>query len=85
MTLYVAQFFNNNLNLVFIYKKHDTLRYVMFLYTKRQTLRKKKDNLRYVYIYKNLDTLHYAIFHWVFLIDGMGGGIFICKKQCTLH
>ena len=27
---------------IYIYKKHDTLRYVMFLYTKTLTLRKKK-------------------------------------------
>ena len=35
------------LKLAFIYKKHDTLRYVTFLYTKSQTLRQKQDNLRY--------------------------------------
>ena len=34
------------LKLVFINKKHDILRYVMFLYTKIQTLREKQDNLR---------------------------------------
>ena len=32
--------------LAFIYKKHDTLRYVTFLYTNIWTLRKKQDNLR---------------------------------------
>ena len=35
---------------IYIYKTHDTLRYVTFLYTKSQTLRKKQDNLRYVFI-----------------------------------
>ena len=47
------------LKFVFTYKKHDTLRYVIFLYTKRQTLRKKQDNFCYVFIYKNPDTLKY--------------------------
>ena len=83
-TLYVTQSFIKNLNLAFIYKNHDALRYVKFLYTRSQTLHKKQDNLRYVFIYKNPDTLSYAIFHWIFEID-RGGGIFICKKQCTLH
>ena len=41
---------NEKLKLAFLYKKHDTLRYVTFLYTKIQTLRKKQDNLRYVFI-----------------------------------
>ena len=50
------------MNLAFIYKNHDTLRYVTFLYTKIQTLRKKQDNLRYVFIHKNPDTLRYTIF-----------------------
>ena len=40
------------LKLEFIYKNHDTSRYVTFLYTKMQTLRKKQDNLCYVLIYK---------------------------------
>ena len=52
MTLYVMQFFMKILQLVFIYKKHDTQRYVTFLCTKRRTLSKKQDNLRYVFIYK---------------------------------
>ena len=42
-TLYVTGFFMNFLKLAFIYKKHDTLRYVTFLYTKSWTLRKKQD------------------------------------------
>ena len=37
-----------------IYKKHDTLRYVTFLYTKIQILRKSKTNLRYFFNTKSL-------------------------------
>ena len=43
--------FHEKLKLAFIYKNHDTLRSVTFLYTKRQTLHKKQDKLRYVLIY----------------------------------
>ena len=46
-TLYVTQCFMGFLDLALLYKKHDTLRYVTFLYTKTQTLRKKQDDLRY--------------------------------------
>ena len=83
-TIYVTQFFLKFLKLEFIYKNHDTLRYVTFLYTKSETLGKKQDNLRYVFIYKNSDTLHYAIFHGMFEIWG-GGGIFYMQKKCTLR
>ena len=62
-TPYVTRFFMKFLRLAFIYKNHDTLRYVTVLYTKTQTLRKNQDNLRSVFIYKNQDTLSYAIFH----------------------
>ena len=62
-TLYVTRFFMKFLKLAFIYKKHDTLCYGTFLYTKSQTLRKKQDNLRYVFMFTNPDTLYYAIFH----------------------
>ena len=79
-TLYVTRFFMKILKLAFIYKNHDTLRYVKFLYSKIQTLRKKEDNLRYVFMYKNPDNLRYAIFYWFFL-NGGGGGILICKKM----
>ena len=48
-TLYLTQFLMKSLKLAFIYKKHDTLRYVTFLYTKIQTLRKKQDSFRYVF------------------------------------
>ena len=47
------------LKLVFIKRKHNTLRYMMFLHTKIPTLRKRQDNLRYIFIYKNSDTLSY--------------------------
>ena len=33
LTFYATRFFMKVLNLVFIYKKHDTLRFVTFLYT----------------------------------------------------
>ena len=78
-TLDVTVFFKIFLKLVFLYKKHDTLRYVKFLYTKIQTLCK---NLRYVFIYKKLDTLRYVIFHGIFEIGGGGGHFYILK---TMH
>ena len=40
------------LNLAFIYKKKNTLRYVTFLHTKILTLCIEQDNLRYTLIYK---------------------------------
>ena len=67
------------LRLEFIYKKHDTFRYVKFLNTKSQALRKKQDNLRYVFIYKNLALLRYAIFI-EFLKFAKGGGHLLLKK-----
>ena len=73
-TLYVTGFFMKILKLAVIYKKHDTLRYVTFLYTKSLTIRKKQDNLWYVFIQKS-GTLRYAIFHRIFEICGGGGGI----------
>ena len=71
------------LKLAFIFKNHDTLCYVTFLFTKSLTLRKKQDNLRYVFIYKNPAVLLYAIFHWIFEISG-GGGTYIRKKNNVL-
>ena len=62
-TLYIKRFFITFLKLTFIYRKHDILCYMTFLYTKSQTLRKNQDNLCYSFIYKNPDTLRYAIFH----------------------
>ena len=61
--------------LAFLYKKHDTLRYVTFLYTKSQTLCKNQDNFRYVCVYKKQDTLRYVIFHEIFEV-----GIYIQKE-----
>ena len=70
----------------FIYKKHDTLRYVMFLHTKSITLYKKQDNLRCVYIYIYLDTSRYVVFiGFLKLAEGVGGVGVICKKNCTLN
>ena len=77
---YVTQFFMNFSILEFLYKKHETLRYMTFLYTKSQTLRKNQDNLRHVFIYKNLDTLYCTIFLWIFEIGG-GGEIFLYAKN----
>ena len=71
------------LKLAFINNKHDTLRYVTFLYTKSWTLFKKQDNLWYVFIYKNPALLRYAIFHWIFEICG-GGETFIDWKKYIL-
>ena len=71
------------LKLAFIYKKHDTLRYVKVLYTKSQTLRKKKDNLRYVFIYK-IWTLCVTQFFIKFL-KLAEGGVFYMEKQFTLR
>ena len=44
--------FHENFEIDICIKKHDTLRYVKFLFTEIQTLRKKQDNFRYVFIYK---------------------------------
>ena len=60
--LYVTRLFVTFLKLAFIYKKHETLRYVTFLYTKIQALRKKQDILRYVFIYKNPDNFAFRDF-----------------------
>ena len=72
------------LKFAFIYKKHDTLRYVTVFYTKIWTLRKKQYNVQYVFIYKNSALLCCGVFHWIFEICGEGGGIYVFKKQCTL-
>ena len=51
----------------FIYKKHDTLRYVTFLYAKSSTLRKKARQFAlHFLIYKKPDTLRYKIFLGIF-------------------
>ena len=69
---------------IYIYKKHDTLRDVAFLYANILTLRKKRQFLLRFFIYNKPDTVRYAIFHGIFEI-GEGGGIFMYKKQCTFH
>ena len=56
-TIYISRLFMKMLKLAFIYKKHDTFRYVNFLYKKIQTLRKKQENVRYVFILKNPEHL----------------------------
>ena len=65
------------LKLAFIYKNHDTLRYVMFLYTKSQTLRKNKDNLRYVFMYP-------ILMEFLKLAEGVGH-FYMKKKHFPLH
>ena len=66
---------------LYIYKKHDTLCYVTFLYTEIDTFRKKKDNLRYFFIIQK--ACHFALrnFHGIFEIGGGGVGIFINKNN----
>ena len=62
-TLYVMQFFMKILKFAFIYKKHENLRYVRFVYTKIRIPSKKQDNLCYVfYIQKSGQILRYAVF-----------------------
>ena len=82
-TLYIPQFFMKILKFAFIYKKHDTLHYVKFLYTKIQTLRKKQDKLPYV-LYTKIWTLCVTRFFIEFFKLEEGGGV-IRKKQCTLR
>ena len=67
-----------------LYTKSMTLCVMWRFYKQKKALRKNQDNLRYFFIYKKADTLRNAIFHEIFEIGG-GGGIFICKKQCTLR
>ena len=96
MKLYVTQFFMKIPKLAFIYKKHDTLHYVTFLYTKSWTLRKKKDNLRYVFIYKKSGHFTLRDFSLNFWNWRKGGTflyaknkslcvIFLYAKKSTLH
>ena len=67
---------------LYLYKKHETMRYVTFLYTKIQTLEKRKTICVRFFIYKKPDTLRYVIFHGIFEIDGGGGeGISINKNN----
>ena len=77
-----TQFFMKILNLAFIYKKPDTLRYVEFLYSKIQTLRKKQDNLRYV-LYTKIRIVCSTRFFVEFLKLAEWRGHFYMKK--TMH
>ena len=75
-----------NLKLAFIYKKHDTLSYMTFLYTRIQTLHRTQENFRYIFIYKKPDTLCHAIYHGMFEIGGGGGAFFLQKEMhLALH
>ena len=66
---------------MYIYKKHDTFSYVDFLYTKIQTLlRKKQDNLRYFFIYTKSLTLCVTRFYMEFFKLAEGGGHFYRQK-----
>ena len=78
--------FIKKLKLAWIYIQkagHFSLRDV-FVCTKIQTLRKKKDNLRYVYLYIKIPTLCVTQFFIGFLKLAEGGGDLMNKKQCTL-
>ena len=66
---------------IYIYKSHDTLRYMTVLYTKSRTLKKVRIFALCFLIYQNPDTLRYAIFGEIFEIGG--GGQFY--KQKTMH
>ena len=84
------------LKLVFIYKKHDTFRYVTFLYTKSYTLRKNQDNLLFI-LYTKIRHFCVTRFFIEFLKFAEGGehlftkktmyfvGHFYIEKQCTLR
>ena len=64
-TLHVTQFSWKFWNWhLYIHKKHDTLRYVRFLYTKCQTLCKNQDNLCSVFLYTKILTLCVTRFSW---------------------
>ena len=61
---------------LYIFKKHDTLRYVTFLNTKPRHFEKsRKFSLRF-FIYIKPDTLCYSIFHGIFETGG-GEGAFL--------
>ena len=75
--LYFTQFLMKLLRSAFNFKKHDTLRYVMFLYTKSRTFRKKQDNLHCVLYTKSGHLLNF--FNW-----RRWGELFIYKNECTM-
>ena len=76
--------FHENSDMVIFIQKHDTLRYVTFLYTKSLTLRKKQDNLCYVFLYTKILTLCVTRFFMEFLKMAEGGRV-IHKKQWNLR
>ena len=80
-TLHVTQFSMGFLKLAFIYKNQDTLRYVTFLYTKIQALRKKQDNFRYVFLYTKSLTLCVTQFFMKFLKMAQGGAFLSTKNN----
>ena len=69
------------LKLAFTYKKNDTFRYVLLLYTKIQILLKKQDSLRYAYIYTKILTLCVTQVFMEFLKLAEGGGGVILKNN----
>ena len=78
------RFFMKILDVAFIYKKLNILRYVTFLHKKSLALRKNKNNLCYVFIYKNVGHFALGDFHGILKLSE-GGGISISKKQFTLR
>ena len=76
--------FKKLLKLAFIYKKHNTLRYVTFLYKKSQTLRKIK-TICVTFLYTKIQTLRVTQFFIEFLNLERRGGHFYMQKQYTLR
>ena len=68
---------------IYIYIKHDILRYVAFLYSKRLILQKKKDNFPHVLLCTKILTLSVTQFLVEFLKLAEGGGHFY--EQKTMH
>ena len=67
------------LKFAFIYKNHDNLRYVTFLYTKSSRHFAKIETICDTFYVQKFGSLRYAIFHWIFEI--CGGGAFIKKNN----
>ena len=65
----------------FIYKNHDILRYVTFLYKKSERLCKKHDNLHYI-LYTEIQTLCLTQFFIksLKLVEG-GGQLYMQRKN----
>ena len=79
-TLYFTQFFMKILNFSFIYKNHDTLRYMTFLCTKPHKFLQKQDNFCYFFIYKKW-TFCVTRFFIKFLKLAEGEGHFYMQKN----